>query len=134
MTVRLLVIEDEAGVREFIREGLALTLDAEVDAVADRAAVELARRRRYDVIVADMHLADDLDALEIVETIAEFDRESRFVLMTGKRRLDVATKLVTALKRRQVCSFLFKPFDLEELRIAVLRATDSLPVWADRNG
>jgi DNA-binding NtrC family response regulator len=132
--VRILVIEDEAGVREFIREGLTLALGAEVDAVADRSAIDLVRRNRYDVIVADMHLAEDLDALEIIETIAEFDHDSRFVLMTGKRRLDVATKLVTALKRRQVCSFLFKPFDLEELRIAVLRAAEPLPVWADRNG
>ncbi len=120
--MRILVVEDDPGIREFIEEGLGSFHNMEVDSVADVTAVEMARRTSYDVIVADMHLSDDLDALRIISEVTAFDNRVRFIVMTGKKRLDVATKLVRALKGNQVASFLFKPFELEELRIALDRA------------
>ena len=125
--MRILVIEDEPGIRTFVKEGLEIYAGHEVDTAADRSAVEMARTGRYDLILADMHLADNLDALEVIEEITGFDEHVRFIVMTGKKRLDVATKLVHALRGNQVASFLFKPFDLEELIIAVDQARDSLP-------
>ena len=125
--MRILVVEDEPGIREFLKEGLESYTGFSVDTVADRSAVEMARSTQYDLVISDMHLAEDLDALEIIREITAFDDYVRFILMTGKKRLDVATKLVQALKGNQVASFLFKPFDLEELYIAVNRARDALP-------
>ncbi len=119
---RILVVEDEEAICEFIKEGLESYEKFLVDTVGDASAVEMARKNHYDLILADMHLADDLDALTIIERITEFDRDVRFIVMTGKKRLDVASKLVQAVKGSQVASFLFKPFDLEELYIAIVRA------------
>ena len=120
--MRILVVEDDPGIREFIEEGLSSYWGMTVDSAADATAVDMARETRYDVIVADMHLSDELDALTIIRDVTAFDERVRFIVMTGKKRLDVATKLVMALKGNQVASFLFKPFDLEELRIAIDRA------------
>jgi DNA-binding NtrC family response regulator len=125
--MRILVVEDEVGIQEFLKEGLESYTGFQVDTAADRDSVRMARETRYDLVIADMHLADDLDALEIIREITAFDREVRFIVMTGKKRLDVATKLVRAIKGNQVASFLFKPFDLEELYIAVNRIRDTLP-------
>ena len=127
--MRILVVEDDPGIREFIEEGLETYPGFSVDTAADATAVDMARESRYDVIVADMHLSDDLDALAIIHAVTAFDDQVRFIVMTGKKRLDVATKLVKALKGNQVASFLFKPFDLEELYIAIERATsNAVPV------
>jgi len=130
--MRILVVEDEPAICEFLKEGLETRPDFEVDTAADRSSVEMARHRAYDLVIADMHLSDDLDGLSIIEEISEFDRNVRFIVMTGNKRLDIAKKLVTAIKGNQVASFLFKPFDLEELIIAVDRirktAAESDPV------
>lgn len=125
--MRILVVEDESGIREFLKEGLESYTGFTVDTIGDRSAVDMARAKAYDLVIADMHLAEDLDALEIIREITAFDDHVRFIVMTGKKRLDVATKLVQALKGNQVASFLFKPFDLEELYIAVNRVRDTLP-------
>ena len=117
--MRILIVEDEMDIRAILKEGLESHLACTVDTAADRAAVEMARRCHYDLVIADMHLSDDLDALTIIDEITEFDDKVRFIVMTGKIRLDVATKIVEALKGSQVSSFLFKPFDLEELYVAV---------------
>ena len=122
--MRILVVEDDQGVREFLKEGLETYRGFSVDVAEDRRAVEMVRTKTYDVVVADMHLSEKLDALTIIREITAFDRNVRFIVMTGKKRLDIATKLVTAIKGNQVASFLFKPFDLEELHIAVTRACE----------
>ena len=119
--MRILVVDDEPGVREILREGLR-SYGLEVDTAGDAAAVAHARGTKYDVVIVDMHLADDLDGLSIINSITEFDEDVRFVVMTGKKRLDIAAKLVRSLKGNQVASFLFKPFDLEEIYIAICRA------------
>jgi two-component system OmpR family response regulator len=132
--MRILVVEDEPGIRAFLVEGLTTGIGAEVDASEGGDAVELARRG-YDVILTDMHLSEDLDGLAVIREITGFDRRVRFIVMTGKKRLDVARKLVTAIKGNQVVSFLFKPFELEELLIAVRRAGEQLAAvtGSDRN-
>jgi DNA-binding NtrC family response regulator len=128
--MRILVVEDESGIRELLKEGLESYGDITVDTVADRRAVDMAREQAYDLVIADMHLAEDLDAPTIIEEITAFDSRVRFIVMTGKKRQDVATKLVQAVRGNQVASFLFKPFDLEELYIAtekVRQQLESLP-------
>jgi DNA-binding NtrC family response regulator len=122
--MRILVVEDDPGIREFIEEGLAAYPACTVESTADDTAVELARNGAYDVIVSDMHLSDELDALSIIQRITAFDTKVRFIVMTGKKRLDVAAKLLEAIKGHQVASFLFKPFEIEELFIAIQRACD----------
>ena len=126
--MRILVVEDEEAIRDLIQEGLQENPEYEVDTVPDGRAVGMVQRNRYDLIITDMHLSEDLDALTIIREITVFDRNTRFIVMTGKKRLDVATKLVTAIKGNQVASFLFKPFDLEELHIAVARVREQLPL------
>ena len=125
--MRILVVEDEPGIREFLKEGLEALPGVAVDTAADRRCVEMARSTGYDLVITDMQLADDLDGLTVIREISRFDSDVRFIVMTGKKRLDVATKLVTAIKGNQVVSFLFKPFDLEELRIAVDRVRELRP-------
>jgi DNA-binding NtrC family response regulator len=122
--VRILVVEDEPGIREFLTEGLASFGGITVDTASDGSSIAMARRTRYDLVLTDMHLADDLDGLTVIRAISAFDSDVRFIVMTGKKRLDVATRFVEAIKGHQVVSFLFKPFDLEELRIAVERVRD----------
>jgi DNA-binding NtrC family response regulator len=124
--MRILVVEDDPGIRDFIQDGLTSLPDMEVDTAADHGAVLMARQTSYDVIVADMHLSDDLDALCIIREVTVFDHRVKFIVMTGKKRLDVATKLVHALKGNQVASFLFKPFEIGELHIAVLQAVKEM--------
>ncbi len=127
-TMRILVVEDEAAIRELVQEGLQENQDYVVDTVPDGRAVELARQTPYDLVITDMHLSDDLDGLTVIREITRFDTRVRFIVMTGKKRLDVAKKLVEAVKGNQVASFLFKPFELEELHIAVARVREQLPL------
>jgi DNA-binding NtrC family response regulator len=125
--MKILIVEDEASIRFVLQEGLEMFTGFKVDAVGDRTAIARAREDHYDLVITDMHLGPDLDGLAIIREISAFDSETRFIVMSGKKEFDVATKVVRASKGDRVAGFLLKPFDLEELFIAVDRVREALP-------
>ncbi|MET8864850.1 response regulator transcription factor [Nonomuraea sp. NPDC004580] len=102
MTTRILIADDQ----EDVRIGFRLILDAQPDmtvvgAAADGArAVELARRLRPDVLLADVRMPG-LDGLEVTRQLAA---ETRVIIVTT---FDLDEYVHTAL-REGACGFLLK--------------------------
>ena len=106
---RILVVDDDTGILEFI--GLALGDEGyEVHMATDGvAALEMARQNPPDLILLDMHMPT-MDGWEFSEAYKEFPgRRSPIVVLTAARDADGTAKEIDA------DGSITKPFNLEEL-------------------
>ena len=114
---RILVVDDEAGIR-LICAAMLLALGHEPLEAADAAqAVETYRLRRPDGVLMDVALGGPVDGLETAEQIARFDPDARVAMLTGTK----LTGVVGQAARLGVRDYVVKPFTLDDLRTALDR-------------
>jgi len=113
---RILVVEDEAGMRSL----LATLLGAEgydVDtAESGEAALALLQDRDWDLLVTDLRMPG-IDGLELLRRARRLHPDLAVIMVTGYATVENA---VAAL-RRGVDDYLTKPFDIHQLRRTVAR-------------
>jgi two-component system nitrogen regulation response regulator GlnG len=113
----LLVVDDEPSIllafrRAFREPGLEVVT---AETAAD--GLELARQRRPDVIVLDLHLPD-LPGLEMLRRLRAVDARSPVIFITGRSTTDTA---IEAMKLGAY-EYLLKPLELSQLRQVVGQA------------
>ena len=106
----VLIVEDEADVRELVAD--SLTADGFSVAQAADAAEALARLRAfaYDALVVDLRLPD-ADGMDVLKDAVDRYPEILAVVVTG---FGGVSEAVTAIKRGAL-DFLIKPFQLTQL-------------------
>jgi DNA-binding NtrC family response regulator len=117
---RVLLVDDERMLRRVLRRGLAQAGFEVVEACDGRAALELLRRERFDLVVSDVQMPV-MDGLELLEALPTVQSDVPVVLMSGSldlRENDDARHL-------GAFDFLKKPFGLTELQQIALRAANS---------
>lgn len=129
----LLVVDDEAAIRELVGMGLRYQGHGVVDAGTGMDALELFRRVRPDLVVLDVMLPD-LDGFEVARRIRDLDRgdlPTPVIFLTARDTTDAKVEGL----RLGGDDYVTKPFSVEELlaRVgAVLRrarpATGEHPV------
>ncbi len=111
---RILVIDDELGMREGCRRALA-PLGYAVDVAADVASgLDLLARQAYDLFLLDVMLPDG-SGLDLLAPILERDPLAVCIVITGYGNIEVAVEAI----RRGAYDFLSKPFTSDELIVAV---------------
>ncbi|MBI5487894.1 MAG: EAL domain-containing protein [Deltaproteobacteria bacterium] len=114
---RVLVVDDDAGVRNSTA-GILRRFGAVVsEAAGGREAIEVVGREPFDVVLCDI-LMPDADGLEVLRTIRDRGLDLAVVLMTG---LPCFQSAVDAL-RLGALDYLCKPEPVERLCGAVARA------------
>jgi DNA-binding response OmpR family regulator len=108
--MRILVVDDEPRILEFVARGLEAEGFA-VDSAGDgAAALEAAERVAYDVVVLDL-LLPRLDGLTVLRELRQ--RRPRLPIVILSARSDLATKLRGF--QLGASDYLAKPFSLDEL-------------------
>lgn len=80
---QLLIVDDEADLRDTLSEQLALTGDFEVTGVdSGLAAIEAVRAGSFDIVIMDVGLPD-VDGREVVKTIRRTGFRAPIVMLTG---------------------------------------------------
>lgn len=123
MSVRLLIADDHAVVREGLRLVMGLDSSVEVlkeEACTGRQAVELAHRTRPDVILMDL-LMPDIDGTTAIRMIQAQLPDIAVVALTSQLT-DSAGSSVLAAVRAGAIGYLYKTSDVDELRGAVRAA------------
>ena len=119
MTGSLLVVDDDAVVREALVEAL-VEAGYDVRAADDGArAIALLAERAPDVVLSDVRMPG-MDGLALLALLRERAPDVPIVLMTAFD--DMPT--VVAAMREGATDFLVKPLDLHELRARIARAID----------
>jgi len=128
----VLVVEDERNIRELVCLHLGLEHLACVEAADGRSALELARARRFDLIVLDLMLPG-LDGVTVCRAIRRVSRNSGVPILMLTARGDEADKVVGLDSGAD--DYLTKPFGVRELMArvrALLRRTSAHAEAPDR--
>mgnify|MGYP005857109489 CR=1 FL=1 len=117
--VRVLVIDDDPLMREFLAEALrrgGYAVDVEMSGAA---GVERFSRDHHDIVITDLKMPG-MDGLTVLRRVRELDAEVQVILMTAYGTIDSA---VAAL-REGASDYLLKPFRPDALAVAVSRARE----------
>ena len=119
MSARLLVVDDERSMREFVSILLRKQgYDVEV-AESGEAAVALLEDSNIDVVLTDLSMPG-LDGIGVLEKAKALDRRTQVILMTAYATHDTA---VAAMKAGAL-DYITKPFKVEELLVQVRKALE----------
>jgi DNA-binding NtrC family response regulator len=120
VNARILVVEDEGGIRLAIR-GLLRRDGYEVD-LADEgdSAIRRLRETPYDLVLTDLALGQGPSGMDVLKASKEHREETAVVMITAHGSEKIA---VEAMKLGAE-DYVPKPFDNEELRVVVRRALE----------
>ena len=113
---RILIVDDEAAMRESLRDWLVED-DYEVDlAVSGENAVDMAQKNSWDVIMLDLKMPG-IDGLETLRKLKEKEIDAEILMMTAYATIDTAVKAM----KEGAFDYLVKPFDPDEMEMQIKR-------------
>nr|QOV08912.1 Response regulator MprA [uncultured Actinomycetes bacterium] len=113
-TAHILIVDDEAGVRDLLTDVLTISDYQTTSAVDGLEALNLLRSRRFDLVIADINMPR-LDGFGLLEKMRAAGDETPVLMLTARDdRHDVTHGL-----RSGADDYLTKPFGLEELVLRV---------------
>jgi excisionase family DNA binding protein len=114
---RVLVVDDEASIRELLSKTLALA-EYEVDTAPDgRAAVERLRLGHYDLLIADLKMPG-LDGLSLIREAKRLNADIPVIIITG---FSSESSAIEAVNLRGA-GYLTTPFRVPQVLAAAARA------------
>src|SRR5215218_4394925 len=122
MALEVLVVDDEADIRELV-SGVLEDEGYSVRSAADSsAALEAIEDRRPSLVLLDVWLQGSrLDGLQILQEVKRRDPSLPVLMISGHGNLDTAVAAI----REGAVDFIEKPFEAERLIHLVARATET---------
>jgi DNA-binding NtrC family response regulator len=116
--MKILVVDDEALVRDIIKKGLSKIGEYDVEAAeSGLEAIEKMERDVFDLVLTDLKMPE-MDGLELLKTIKGTRPEMMVILMTAYGSIETA---VEAMKMG-ANDYITKPVDFNDLLIHISKA------------
>lgn len=114
---RVLVVDDEASIRDLLSKTLALA-EYDVDVAPDgRAALERMRLYSYDLLIADLKMPG-MDGLTVIREAKRYKADLPVIIITGFSTESSAIEAVNL----GVAGYLTKPFRVPQVLAAAAKA------------
>jgi excisionase family DNA binding protein len=114
---RILVVDDEASIRDLLSKTLALA-DYDVDTAPDgRSALERLRLYPYDLLIVDLKMPG-MDGLAVVREAKRLKADLPVIIITGYSTESAAIEALNL----GVTSYLTKPFKVSQVLASAARA------------
>ena len=114
---RVLVVDDEASIRDLLAKTLALA-EYDVDVAADgRSALERMRLYPYDLLIADLRMPG-MDGLTVIREAKRYKADLPVLIITGYSTESSAIDAVNL----GVAGYLTKPFRVPQVLAAAAKA------------
>jgi DNA-binding NtrC family response regulator len=114
---RLLILDDDAGVVDFLSESLAARGFEVEPQTSPEAALERIGREPFDLVISDIRMPG-MNGLEFLAAVLARRPGQLVLLMTAFGSIELAVQAV----RAGACDFIAKPFKIEALVFAIHRA------------
>jgi two-component system, NtrC family, response regulator PilR len=111
---RVLVVDDEASMRDMLRIVLRREGWDVVVAENGRSAIERLRREQVDVLLSDIRMPD-VNGVEVLRAARESNRDVIAFMMTAYASTETAVEAM----RLGAVDYFMKPFNMDELRLKV---------------
>ncbi len=116
----ILIVDDEAGIRESLSGVLADEGYATSTADSAEACLELIKKSTFDVILLDIWLPG-MDGLEALQKIRELDNPPEVIMISGHGTIETAVRAT----KLGAYDFLEKPLSIEKTLIVVKHGADA---------
>lgn len=127
MKVHLLIVDDEAEIRESLARHFRFLGFPVATAGNGREALEAMRQEKIDIVISDI-MMPEMDGIELLRAIRAEYPMVHTIMTTGYVTLDNAL----ACMRLGADTLIFKPIaDLKEVEAAVENAVRALRHWVD---
>jgi signal transduction histidine kinase/FixJ family two-component response regulator len=123
MTMNVLLVDDEAGIRKVVGITLADMGYTVFEAASGDEALAVFERVQPPVVLTDIRMPG-MDGLELLRRIKGISPGTEVILVTGHGDLDMA---VAGLKL-DACDFIAKPVGPDVLEIALKRASEKISI------
>ena len=111
---KILVVDDDQGMREFLEILLAREGYEVVSASGGKEAIGLCRKHKFDLTITDLKMPR-ADGIDVLKTIKEISPETMVILITAYASGETA---VAAMKEGAY-DYLEKNFDVEDLKTVI---------------
>ena len=114
---RILVVDDEPGIREFLqimleREGYEVS-----SAENGTEAISRFKKKKYDVVIADIKMPK-VSGLEVLSSVKELSPETSVILITAHASFESAVEAMN----EGAYDYITKPFNVDEIKVTVSNA------------
>jgi two-component system, NtrC family, response regulator AtoC len=115
--VRILVVDDDADMREWVKEDLEAEGFLVETAPGGRTGVERVKQGGVDLVVSDVKMPD-LDGLDLLREIREVAPAPFVIIVTGFGSIDTAIRAV----KLGAYDYITKPFKIDQLLLSIDKA------------
>ncbi|PIE81457.1 MAG: hypothetical protein CSA11_03725 [Chloroflexi bacterium] len=115
---RILVVDDEEGIRFFLEEMLQQMAYCVTMAVNGEDALAQLRETLFDLVILDLNLGGRIDGMRVLEAVKWRWPETAVIILTAYGTMDTA---LTAIQEG-VEGYLLKPVEVSDVRQAVRQA------------
>jgi DNA-binding NtrC family response regulator len=114
----LLIVDDEPGIRNLLQ---ALLVDRCECTTVDSAEAALGylRSQKFDLVISDINMGG-MTGLELVSQVRKSSPDTVVMLISGDQEMDSPIEAL----RKGAFDYLRKPFDIDQVTIAVERAIE----------
>lgn len=127
MKIRLLIVDDEADIREMLARHFRFLGLSVSTAENGREALEILRREKTDIVISDI-MMPEMNGIELLRALRAEYPMVHSIMITGYVTLDNAL----ACMRLGADTLIFKPLeDLKLLEDAVSKSAADLRHWVD---
>jgi two-component system response regulator PilR (NtrC family) len=114
---RILVVDDEPGIREFLqimleREGYEVSC-----AENGTDAISRCKKKRYDVVIADIRMPK-VSGLEVLSSVKEISPATNVIMITAHASFESAVEAMN----EGAYDYITKPFNVDEIKVTVSNA------------
>jgi len=121
--LRVLIADDVQVTRRSTRLMLAMIDTVEVVAIASDGvqAVEMTEEQRPDIVVLDINMPE-MNGLEAFKQIKQIDPNTGCIIISAETETAILHKAMSL----GICDYLFKPFTVDQLELAVKNVSERL--------
>lgn len=116
---KILIIDDERGIRSTLKEILEYENYTVDEAVDGENGLDLLAKNKYDVVLCDIKMPK-IDGMEVLDRARESNPDVPFIMISAHGTIDTAVEAT----KKGAYDFLVKPPDLNRLLVSVRNALD----------
>ena len=117
MSARILIIEDDRGVQEALRELLRTEGYFVNSAITGEAALDLLSEESFDLALLDLRLAGSLGGEAVMREIRGRFPDTKVIIITGHGSLESAISAI----RSGASDYILKPYNIEDFLFSIHR-------------